>query len=784
MKIPVLCFRVRSFHTYCVFAAWFGMLMSASAAPPELTDVDLRGLTVGQATRVTLHGQNFEDEVKIVVAEQFVPHQIFEQTATQITADISLPSGVLPDLVPLRILTQQGLSNALVTAVDHLPQQNVSSEATLPVAMTGRLQGNQSQVISFSAEQGDIVVIDVEANRLGGSLRPTLSVFDPADRIIATARPERRLLGDCRCRFTCPQTGAYRIELRDLVFQAPANGFYRIKIGDLVVADFTRPIAVATGKQQSVLFGSSLQAEADAPWAANVLAAPSLFRWLPVRVPAEMENRFTGPAVRAMVGSDIEINWNDLADQALDARNGISVGVSGELTRSASTATIAFSVTPGQTLTAQVFADRLGEPLDSLLHIATADGKKLADGDDAGGSLDPSVTFTVPDDCQQIVATVTARAFSGSPAATFRLAIARDAGKLQAKLLTDRMVIPSSSRTVVPIELAENSSDTILSLASGSEWGLCLDQAVIPANRKRHLISLVAPHDTSLVSAIALAVAPQQADAVAQAVHTPALPGWLGRYADHQLTTAIVSAVPLDVVWEAVPDRLVHGMTESILVQIPTPLTDSVAKLQWQLVTNQVPPTKKEGNQDVLDLPNTLRIDSVTSPLTQASVEFSLRVPATLPADEWQLALQATVVEADQGPALENGMVVYSVIHNIRSYSPLQIRFDTTENLTAISGTGEAGSLTGKIERLADLPELPVLLELAGLPEGFASPRVSLPANESNFVLPLKFEAGKPSQDLKNIRLIASYAGDVTSCQDIRVESEPFEIKLVAEEKE
>ncbi|MCA9199322.1 MAG: hypothetical protein KDA87_17370, partial [Planctomycetales bacterium] len=430
MKIPVLCFRVRSFHVYCIFGAWLGMLISASAAPPELTDVDLRGLTVGQSTRITLHGQNLEGEVKILVAEQFVAHQILEQTATQITANVSVPGGVTPDLVPLRILTQQGLSNALVTAVDHLPQQSVSSEATLPVAMTGRLQGNQSQVISFSAEPGDIVVIDVEANRLGGSLRPTLSVFDPADRIIATARPERRLLGDCRCRFACPQTGTYRIELRDLIFQAPANGFYRIKIGDLVVADFTRPIAIATGNQQSVRLGSSLQTEADGAWAASVLAVPSLSRWLPVRVPAEMEHRFTGPAVRAMVGGVVEVNQNDLADQPLDARNGISIGVSGELTRSASTATIALMVTPGQALTAQVFADRLGESLDSLLHIATADGKKLADGDDADGSLDPRVTFKVPDDCQQIVATVTARAFSGTQAAAFRLAIVPDTGKL------------------------------------------------------------------------------------------------------------------------------------------------------------------------------------------------------------------------------------------------------------------------------------------------------------------------------------------------------------------
>jgi hypothetical protein len=77
----------------------------------------------------------------------------------------------------------------------------------------------------------------------------------------------------------------------------------------------------------------------------------------------------------------------------------------------------------GQTLSIEVFARRLGSPLDASLFIERADGKQLIYSDDAPGlSSDPQLAFTAPEDGTYLIEVRDIR-FQGGGLHTYRLRV-------------------------------------------------------------------------------------------------------------------------------------------------------------------------------------------------------------------------------------------------------------------------------------------------------------------------------------------------------------------------
>ncbi|MCA9150215.1 MAG: hypothetical protein KDA92_12985, partial [Planctomycetales bacterium] len=230
-----------------------------AAAPPEITDVSLRGLQIGGVTRVTLRGSGFDESLRLVLPVD-PPARVVNESIKPDEAQlrIELAPQTSADLYPLRIATDGGISNAIACGIDALPQLSFRERlADLPVALHGTLTGAQVLHTEFVGTKGARIVIDAQSQRLGAKLRPVVRLFSPSQQHLGTARPVRELAGDARLIATLPEDGVYRIELQDIVFSGESPGWFRLLIGDFQVADHVVPLAVSRGVASTVqLIGS------------------------------------------------------------------------------------------------------------------------------------------------------------------------------------------------------------------------------------------------------------------------------------------------------------------------------------------------------------------------------------------------------------------------------------------------------------------------------------------------------------------------------------------------
>lgn len=76
----------------------------------------------------------------------------------------------------------------------------------------------------------------------------------------------------------------------------------------------------------------------------------------------------------------------------------------------------------GQRLTCEIYAARLGSPLDSLVTLYDAEGHSLASNDDHNGNADSLLEFTLPKDGVYFVSVMDAND-QGGPAHVYRLSV-------------------------------------------------------------------------------------------------------------------------------------------------------------------------------------------------------------------------------------------------------------------------------------------------------------------------------------------------------------------------
>ena len=130
-----------------------------------------------------------------------------------------------------------------------MPQRLFAAAAeALPVAWHGVISGSSKLRTSFTGKAGQPILFEVEAQRLGGKLRPVLHLYDADDKHLAWSLPSPVLRGDTRLEVKLPADGKYTLELHDLQYAAPAPNYFRLKIGTWQFADLVFPPAVERGK--------------------------------------------------------------------------------------------------------------------------------------------------------------------------------------------------------------------------------------------------------------------------------------------------------------------------------------------------------------------------------------------------------------------------------------------------------------------------------------------------------------------------------------------------------
>ena len=131
------------------------------------------------------------------------------------------------------------------------------------------------------------------------------------------------------------------------------------------------------------------------------------------------------------------------------------VAVSGKLTAANEEQRFRVTVTPNTKVRFEVFAERIGSPIDAAFVIRNETGGVLAQAEDSPGTLDPVLEYAVPDKVTAVTVGVLDSSGKASPRGFYRLVVdpvkSGGSGDFYAFTPLGRLTIPAGGRVIVPV---------------------------------------------------------------------------------------------------------------------------------------------------------------------------------------------------------------------------------------------------------------------------------------------------------------------------------------------
>lgn len=758
------------------------LLVAEARAAPTISSVSPRGLQAGQTTTLQITGSELSADVTLV--SPIKPSAVKSKpgaTPGRIELEVTLDADTPPGLYAIRLASASGISSPVMIAIDRLPERMFQPTlADLPGAYSGVVGAAQVLSAKLIGKKGQRIVLDVEAQRLGSGLKPILRLYDPRGTQIAWSPPRSVIGDDARIETTLPADAEYVIELHDELFRPAGAGFFRLKVGDLQFADLAIPAGVTTGHKQTIAFASAnLQGSAELNAVEITVPGETV-------APVPFAERFTGASPRLAISDFPELAEAATSDGKLQKLPAAPVSISGRLSALGEEDHFVLAVKPKQRLRFDVVARQFGSPLDGVLTVQKDDGSPLTSGDDRPGSSDPQVDFTVPAGVKQLRVALKDLLGRGGNDFVYRIVV-RDLSRpdFSLSLATDKLNIPAGGTQVVPVQVTRMNYDGPIELAldhGPSEVSLLGN--TIPAGATIGLLTLSAQQVSPLGDITRLiGRSTQSQPPVVRLAVSPDVPG--GGYQPRlrsELGLAITRPSPINLAW--IPgdnDQLYLGGKLPAKIKF-TRTAGSQNKVRLKLLSSQPIPKKtvKQGQQDrvVDDLARTLRLEGdPTFGPDQQDVTVNVLVPSDLAKQPWDLVMVAELLSAD-GKRVESSIA--APVRTLSPIAPFSLALTGESTAEGKAGTGDAGKLVGKINRAAGYMQ-PVVVTLENLPKGYSTPQVLVPANQSEFELPLTFAFANKPGELKGAKLVALTAPVVAT--SVKSNAIDVAIKVVAGEK-
>ena len=486
---------------------------AAAGPPPNLVDMHPHGGQQGRALRLVIEGYGVAGEMEIEstlpgsfarlgeaadedrLQKQRRPNDRNLQAAVFL---VEIDADAAPGLYPLRAISEDGLSNALLFRVDTLPEvserslrdgirdSSVASEPpridALPVVVNGTLDGAERDRYRFRSEASQRIVLEVEARRAGSAIDPVLRLLDGEGSEIAFNQEGPGIDVDARLDWRPPEAGEYVVEVHDARFSDQRRNFYRLKLiaaSDYEYAEAIFPLGarrgeevrfelsggtVAAGRETAGTATDDRRASAAATTAreASDAAAPSAGRT--VAYTASTASRFdvVGPSPGAaksaalplpvVVGRHPEVRESDTETARPLAPPTV---VNGRIDDAGEVDRYRIAAEPGQRLLIEVEGAALGSSdLFGVLTVTTPDGEYLASsGDDipdpdtfrllspTATSFDPWVLVETPKGTDELHVTVEDLVGRGGPRFGYRLTATANGPDFELRLSTAQLTL-------------------------------------------------------------------------------------------------------------------------------------------------------------------------------------------------------------------------------------------------------------------------------------------------------------------------------------------------------
>ena len=732
-----------------------------AAEPWTLRNLNVRGLQVDGTTTITIDGDDFGKAPKLLLP--FPAKQTLKAGSTdkQAIFDVALDGSVTPGFYHLRIVTDTGASLPVVVGVDRLAQKPLTAAIdALPAAIHGTVTGSTVVETTFSGKANEKIAIEIEAQRLGSKLRPIIHLYGPKKLQVAWAWGIPNLHGDARLETTLPEAGTYTIAVHDAEYAGPAPGHFRLKVGAFGYVDQLFP-PVAGKETKSIELLGSTSGRVDLPASkGNTILLP----W-----PKEIGTP-TGPRLWVELSSRQEFVEPSVPGKPLELPAG-PVAVSGKLAMPNEEDRYRVAVTPNTKVRFEVFAERIGSPIDAALVIRNDAGGVLAQVEDSPGTLDPMLEYTVPDKVTAVTVGVVDSSGRGGPRAFYRLVIdpirAEGLGDFHPTTPSQRLSLPSGGRAIVPVFVDRRGYAGKLTLsAEGLPAGVKLEGTTIAPDADGTLVIVTASDlpATAITTWKARGDNGVTRDIVQKGHPLEHLQPWLA--AEFSIASTVAKAADFTVDWRNLPADAGLSPGGKLALPFTVKRLDPAAPGRLILLTTNNQP----------DLNRAIRPEKPVELTAKVSDgEFSVLIPPEPPADSYQIALQAELLSPDKQKVLATAV---TPVRTMAIKLPVALKLEGPPKIEAKldAKMGATIEVKGTTERLNGFAG-EVVVTITGLPPGVAvPPPITVKATETKFAFKLTLLPTTPPAEAK-LKLSASVVPDAKQ-PNVRVKSRDVDFVL------
>ncbi len=739
------------------------------AAEPTVRNLNVRGLQVSGTTTITVDGDDFGKAPKLLLP--FSTKQTLKPGSTdkQATFEVALDDSVTPGLYNLRILTDSGTSLPVIVGIDRLSQKPLTAVIeALPAAVHGNVAGSAVVETSFPGKANEKITIEVEAQRLGSKLRPIVHLLGPKKLQLAWAWGTPNLSGDARLETTLPDAGNYTITVHDAEYATPGPGYFRLKVGSFGYIDQVFPPVAGKDTKSFELLGSTTSRVDLQAGKENLLPWP--------KATTGVRDTWTGPRPWVEVSSRQEFVKTTIPGKPMELPGG-PVAVSGKLATPNEEDRYRVAVIPNTKVRFEVFAERIGSPVDVALVIRNDAGAVLAQAEDSSGTLDPVLEYVVPDKVTAVTVGVVDSAGLGGPRAIYRLVIdpvkSDSQGDFHLTTPVQRLALPPGGRAIVPVYVDRR----------GYTGKLTMNAEDLPAGVKLEGTTITPDADGTLVvvsasefSAAAITAWKARGDnGEARNVFLKGHPlerlqPWLAT--ELSIAPNAAKATDFTVDWRNLPADTGLSPGGKLALPVTVKRLDPAAPVRLVLLTSQAP-TLTNNQPD----PNkAIRPEKPVELAAKVSDgEFPVVIPPELPADSYQIALQAELLSPDKQKVLATAV---TPVRTMPVKLPVALKLEGSAKIEAKLDPKMATTveIKGVAERLNGFTG-DVVVSLSGLPPGVAVPApITVKPAETKFAFKLTLPPTIPPSEAK-LKLSASVVPDPKQ-PNVRVNSRDVEAVL------
>jgi hypothetical protein len=394
-------------------------------------------------------------------------------------AEVTVDPDAKPGRREIRVVTKQGISNALpfyvgqvpevarkamktckrpVLGKEHLAQRNRPPEeeemnVTIPCTMNGQIAAGEVNRYRFQATKGQRLVISAKARHLvpyvadgvPGWFQAVLRLHDANGREVAY-RDDFRFDPDPVLYYEVPADGEYVLTINEALFRGRESFTYRITVGELPFVASIFPLGGRAGEPVAIeMDGWNLENANITPPAQDAKPGKHLI--------AATDGKLVSNYVPFALDTLPECRDEESNDEPSKAQKvTLPVIVNGRADHPGDWDVFEVEGKAGETIVAEVRARRLGSPFDSFVKITTVEGKVIALNDDhydAASGLntdhaDSYLMVKLPADGKYYVHLGDTRRHAGKEYA-YRLRISQPRPDFELRLIPSRFVIRSKS---------------------------------------------------------------------------------------------------------------------------------------------------------------------------------------------------------------------------------------------------------------------------------------------------------------------------------------------------